>query len=69
MCSNDDNVKSNNIVDFVLNIRNRIRTSVKIVNEIEEKIRKNLKSGVTERQEIYEVGEQVLLFLDDVIYM
>jgi len=52
-----------------LNIRNRIRTSVKIVNEIEEKIRKNLKSGVTERQEIYEVGEQVLLFLDDVIYM
>ena len=35
-----DNVKATNIIDFMLSLRDRIRTSVEIANEMEEKAKK-----------------------------
>ena len=39
-----DHVKSTNIIDFGLSLRDRIRTSVEIANETKKKLRFKLKS-------------------------
>src|SRR6218665_1755611 len=60
-----DYVKATNIIDVVLSLRDRIRTSVEIANEMEEKSKKkgNCWYDKKARDVNYEVGEQVLLLL------
>ena len=57
--------KSQNIIDFVLNLRERIRTSLDLANKMEEKGKAISKSFYDKkaREVSYEVGEQVLLLL------
>jgi len=56
-----DNVKSINIIDFVLSLSDRIRTSIEIANEMDEKEKKKGKCLYDRKaQDVsYEVGEQV----------
>jgi transposase InsO family protein len=57
--------KSQNIIDFVLDLREKIRTSLALANEMEEKGKGISKSFYDKkaREISYEVGEQVLLLL------
>ena len=60
-----DNVKAANIIDFVLSLRDRIRTSVEIANKMEEKAKRKGKcwNDKKARDVTCEVGVQVLLLL------
>jgi len=55
-----ENVKSTNIIDLFLSIRDRIRVSIEIANEMAEKAKKYNRKA---RDVSYEVGEQVSLLL------
>ena len=59
-----DSVKVTDIINFVLSLRDRIRTSVEIVNEMEEKAKTKGKCWYKKARDVtYEVVEQVLLLL------
>lgn len=55
-------VKSANVIDFILNLRNRIRTFLEIMNEMEEKVKKVWYDRKA-RDASYDIGDQVLLLL------
>lgn len=60
-----DNIKSTNIIDFALSLRDRIRTSIEIANEMEDNAKKKSKCWYDSkaRDVSYDVGEQMLLLL------
>lgn len=60
-----DHVKSANAIDFILNLRYRIRISLEVVNEMEEKVKKKSKVWYDRkaREVSCDVGDQFLLLL------
>ena len=60
-----DHVKSVNVIEYILSLRDRIRNSLEIVNDLEEKVKKISKvwNDRKAREVSYDVGDQVLLLL------
>jgi len=60
-----DHVKSVNVIEYILSLRDRIRNSLEIVNDLEEKVKKKSKVWYDRkaREVSYDVGDQVLLLL------
>src|SRR6218665_593036 len=60
-----DHVKSVNVNEYILSLRDRIRNSLEIVNDLEEKVKKNSKVWYDRkaREVSYDVGDQVLFLL------
>src|SRR6218665_2490505 len=59
------NLKSTNVIDFVLNLRERIKISLATANEIESNAKKKYKIYYDRKsqQDSFDVGDQVLLLL------
>src|SRR6218665_3861793 len=60
-----DHVKSVNVIEYILFLRNRIRTSLEIVNDLDDKVKKKSKVWYDRkaREVSYDVDDQVLLLL------
>lgn len=58
----DENLRSTNLIDFVLDFRDKIRISLEMANEIEDKAKKKSKFYYDARQQdSFNAGDQVLL--------